>query len=149
VQDEPELLPIGQGEMLREGTDAVILALGSRVHPALECAQELEAELGLSVAVFNARFVKPLPEAQLLDLAKRFGRILTAEEGCLSGGFGSAVLEFYADQGVLGGLSLRRVGIPDQFIEHGAAKELRAKAGIDKAGIKAALLGLLGRDRAS
>jgi 1-deoxy-D-xylulose-5-phosphate synthase len=145
VPDDPELLPLGQGELLREGTDAVVLALGSRVYPALECAQELEAEHGLSVAVFNARFIKPLPEAQLLDLAKQFKRVLTAEEGCLAGGFGSAVMEFYADAGVLGGLDIRRVGVPDQFIEHGAAKELRAKAGVDKAGIKAAVLKLCGR----
>ena len=146
VAEEPELLPIGQGELLRDGADAVIVALGSRVYPALECAQELEAELGLSIAVFNARFVKPLPEAQLLELAGRFPRILTAEEGCLSGGFGSAVLEFYADQGALSGLTLHRVGVPDQFIEHGKAKELRALAGIDKVGIKKAVLGLLGRE---
>ncbi len=145
ASDDPELLPIGQGELLRDGTDAVIVALGSRVYPALECAQELEAEFGLSVAVFNARFVKPLPEAQLLELAQNYKRILTAEEGCLSGGFGSAVLEFYAEAGVLGGLTLRRLGVPDQFIEHGAAKQLRGLAGIDKAGIRAAVLGLCGR----
>jgi len=144
VSDAPELLPIGQGELLRDGTDAVIIALGSRVCPALECAEELGAELGLSIAVFNARFVKPLPEAQLLELAGRFPRILTAEEGCLSGGFGSAVLEFYADKDALSGLSLHRVGVPDQFLEHGKAKELRALAGIDKAGIKRALLELVG-----
>jgi len=144
--DAPELLPIGQGELLRDGTDAVIVALGSRVCPALECAEELEAELGLSIAVFNVRFVKPLPEAQLLELAGRFKRILTAEEGCLSGGFGSAVLELYADKGALSGLTLHRVGVPDQFIEHGKAKELRALAGIDKAGIKRAVLGLMGRE---
>ncbi|MBI5520892.1 MAG: 1-deoxy-D-xylulose-5-phosphate synthase [Desulfovibrio sp.] len=144
VQEKPDLLPIGQGELLREGEDAVILAIGSRVYPALECAQELEREHGLSVAVFNARFIKPLPEAQLLELAGQYHRILTAEEGCLSGGFGSAVLEFYADKGVLPGLKLKRVGIPDLFIEHGAAKELRAKAGVDKAGIKAAVLALCG-----
>ncbi len=144
VPDAPELLPIGQGELLRDGTDAVIIALGSRVCPALECAEELEAELGLSIAVFNARFVKPLPEAQLLELAGRFSRVLTAEEGCLSGGFGSAVLELYADKGALSGLTLHRVGVPDQFIEHGKAKELRALAGIDKAGIKRAVLELVG-----
>jgi 1-deoxy-D-xylulose-5-phosphate synthase len=68
---------------------------------------------------------------------------VTAEEGCLAGGFGSAVLELYADAGLLSGLTLRRVGVPDQFIEHGKAKELRAKAGIDKAGIKAAVLGVM------
>jgi len=142
---DPELLDIGQGELLRDGEDAVIVAIGSRVYPALECAQELEAELGLNVAVFNARFIKPLPEAQLLDLARNYTHILTVEEGCLAGGFGSAVLEFYADAGVLPGLKMRRVGVPDLFIEHGAAKDLRARAGVDKAGIKAALLKLLGK----
>jgi len=143
VQDNPELLPIGEGELLREGADAVIVAIGSRVYPALECAQELEKEQGLGVAVFNARFVKPLPEAQLLALAKQYRHVLTVEEGCLAGGFGSAVLELYADAGVLSGLTVRRVGVADQFIEHGAAKDLRALAGIDKAGIKRALLELL------
>jgi len=141
-------LPVGQGELLRDGADAVIIALGSRVYPALEAAQALEAEHGLSVAVFNARFVKPLPEAQILELAGRFSRIVTAEEGCLAGGFGSAVLELLADRNLLscgaGGCMVRRVGIPDQFVEHGTSKELRAKVGIDKAGIKAAVLEVLG-----
>ncbi|SNR97810.1 1-deoxy-D-xylulose-5-phosphate synthase [Humidesulfovibrio mexicanus] len=141
----PDPLPLGQGELLRDGTDAVIVALGSRVYPALECAQELEAVHGLSVAVFNARFIKPLPEAQLLELAGRFPRMLTAEEGCLAGGFGAAVLELFADRGALSGLTVRRVGIPDLFIEHGKAKELRALAGVDTAGIKKAALELMGR----
>jgi 1-deoxy-D-xylulose-5-phosphate synthase len=140
-----ELLEPGQGELLRDGADALVVAIGSRVYPALECAQELEAEHGLNVAVFNARFIKPLPEAQLLELARSYKRILTVEEGCLAGGFGSAVLEFYADAGVLSKLDVRRVGVPDQFIEHGAAKDLRARAGIDKGGIKRALLELCGR----
>lgn len=144
--ERPEPLPVGQGELLRDGADALVIALGSRVYPALECAQELEAELGLSVAVFNARFIRPLPEAQLLELAGRFTRILTAEEGCLAGGFGAAVLEFFADRDALSGLTLRRVGVPDQFVEHGKAKELRALAGVDKAGIRRALLALCGRD---
>jgi len=144
-----ELVPLGQGELLRDGTDAVIVALGSRVYPALEAAQALEAEQGLSVAVFNARFVKPLPEAQILELAERFKCIVTAEEGCLAGGFGSAVLELLADRGLLscnaGGCQIRRVGIPDQFVEHGTSKQLRARVGIDRAGIKAAVLAALGK----
>jgi len=140
-----DTLPIGQGELLRDGADAVIIALGSRVYPALEAAQALEAEQGLSVAVFNARFIKPLPEAQLLELAGRFKRLITAEEGCLAGGFGSAVLELLSDRNMLAGRTVRRVGIPDQFVEHGTAKELRAKVGIDKAGIKAAVLEAVGK----
>ncbi|MDQ7836223.1 MAG: 1-deoxy-D-xylulose-5-phosphate synthase [Humidesulfovibrio sp.] len=140
-----EPLAVGQGELLRDGADAVIIALGSRVYPALEGAQELEAEHGLSVAVFNARFVKPLPEAQILELSQRFDRIVTAEEGCLAGGFGSAVVELLADRGLLAGRTVKRVGIPDAFIEHGTSKELRAKVGIDKAGIKAAVLAAVGK----
>ena len=140
-----ELLPIGQGELLRDGADAVLIALGSRVYPALEAAQQLEAEQGLSVAVFNARFIKPLPEAQLLELAGRFKRIITVEEGCLAGGFGSAVLELLADRNVLSGHTVKRVGIPDAFVEHGTSKALRARVGIDKAGIKAAVLEAVGK----
>jgi len=145
VPEVLDLLPLGQGELLRDGTDAVIIALGSRVYPALEGAQELEAEQGLSVAVLNARFIKPLPEAQILELAGRFGCIITAEEGCLAGGFGAAVLELLADRNLLAGRTLRRVGVPDQFVEHGSSKELRAKVGIDKNGIKAAVLGVVGK----
>ena len=138
-------LPLGQGEMLREGKDVLVIALGSRVHPTLVGAQELEEESGLSVAVFNARFIKPLPEEQLAELAGRFTRIVTAEEGCLAGGFGSAVLEFLADRGLLAGKIVRRVGVPDAFIEHGNPKELRARAGIDKAAIKRAVREAAGR----
>jgi len=144
VPEELELLPLGQGELLREGADALIVALGSRVYPALECAEELSAQHGLSVAVFNARFVKPLPAAQILELAGRHTRIVTAEEGCLAGGFGSAVLELLSDAGLLAGRKVVRVGVPDAFIEHGRAKELRALAGVDRAGIRRAVLEAVG-----
>ena len=142
---ELEILPLGRGELLREGADVLVIALGSRVYPALEGAQELEAEHGLSVAVFNARFIKPLPVEQLLELAARFECIVTVEEGCLAGGFGSAVLECLADSGLMAGKTIRRVGVPDAFIEHGKPKELRARAGIDKAGIKAAVVAAAGK----
>ncbi len=136
---EPACIPFGQGVMLREGRDVLVLALGSRVYPALEGAQQLEEEAGISVAVFNARFIKPLPEEQILELVARFDSIVTAEEGCLAGGFGSAVLELLADRGLLGGKKVVRVGVPDAFIEHGKPKELRAIAGIDTAGLKKAM----------
>jgi len=144
VPELPEPLPIGRGELLREGTDAVIVAIGSRVMPALAAANELAAETGREVAVFNARFVKPLPAAQLLELAGRFPLWLTVEENVLQGGFGSAVLECLSDAGALSGLTVRRLGLPDDFVEHGAQKALRALCGIDKNGIKAALRALLG-----
>lgn len=144
---DPELQPleVGLGELVREGADAAVIAIGSRVYPAIEAAGELAAESGLSVAVCNARFVKPLPEAQLLDLAGRFKKLLVVEENALAGGFGSAVLEFYNDRGLLSGLTLKRLGLPDQFVEHGTPKELRAKVGIDKNSMKLALIELCGR----
>ncbi|MDD4953130.1 MAG: transketolase C-terminal domain-containing protein, partial [Desulfovibrionaceae bacterium] len=140
LSDNPRPLALGKGELVLDGRDALILAIGSRVYPALEAAGELEQEQGLSVAVFNARFVKPLPEKQILDLAKRFKFVLTVEENALAGGFGSAVLELLADRGALDGLVLRRLGLPDRFVEHGKQKELRAMVGIDKNGMKRAVL---------
>ena len=108
----------------------------------MEAAEELQAEEGLSYAVFNARFVKPLPEEDLAALAGRFPRILLAEENALCGGFGSAVLELLADRDLLSGHFVRRIGIADQFVEHGAPRELRAKAGIDKRAMKEAIRAL-------
>ena len=138
-----EPLPIGQGELLRDGTDAVVIAVGSRVMPALRAAMELEEQQGLRVAVYNARFVKPLPEADLLALAGRFNALLLAEENAVQGGFGSAVLECLSDAGALTGQKIKRLGIPDHFVEHGTQQQLRTLLGIDKNGIKQAVLNLL------
>ncbi len=137
------ILPLGQGELLREGGDALILAVGSRVHPSLEAADELAAENGIEVAVFDARFVKPLDEARITALAGRFGHIVTVEENALAGGFGSAVLELLSDRGLTAGREVRRLGLPDRFVEHGAQRALRISLGLDKAGIKAAIRELL------
>ncbi|GFK95555.1 1-deoxy-D-xylulose-5-phosphate synthase [Fundidesulfovibrio magnetotacticus] len=147
--DAPEPLTVGEGELLRDGKDAVIVAIGSRVLPSLLAAEELERESGLSVAVYNARFVKPLPEADLLDLAGRFGRIVTVEENAVQGGFGSAVLELLADRGALTGQRVLRLGIPDHFVEHGPQKALRELTGISKDGVKRALRGLMEEGTAS
>ncbi|MDY0274872.1 MAG: 1-deoxy-D-xylulose-5-phosphate synthase [Desulfomicrobium sp.] len=133
--EEPELLPLGQGELLKPGVDGVIVALGSRVGPALEAAHCFFEQTGTDVAVFNARFVKPLAQKQLLDLAANQPFMLVVEENALQGGFGSAVLELLSDHNALHGLAFRRLGIPDQFIEHGTQKELRAKLGLNKDGI--------------
>lgn len=143
LTETPEILPMGQGELLREGTDGVIVALGSRVNPALEAAQMLCEETGKEVAVFNARFVKPLPEEQLLALAASQPFMLIAEENALPGGFGSAVLELLADRDALAGLRIKRMGVPDHFVEHGSQKELRAKLGLNRDGILAALRAML------
>jgi len=138
--ENPEPLPLGEGVLLHEGGDALVLAIGSRVHPSLEAATEIEAETGKRVAVFNARFLCPLPGEQIAQLVSGVDTILTVEENALAGGFGSAVLEYLADNNLLGGRTIRRLGLPDAFVEHGKQKDLRAKLGIDKAGIKRAML---------
>ncbi len=124
-------IPIGSWERLREGKDLAILAVGWTVHQALKAARELEKE-GVSVEVVNARFVKPLDEEVLMDVAERFRLIVTVEENAVLGGFGSAVREF------LSGFYSGRVyslGIPDRFIEHGKQELLRKLVGIDSEGI--------------
>jgi 1-deoxy-D-xylulose-5-phosphate synthase len=137
------VLPAGRGELLEEGGDALIIALGSRVHPALEAVQRLREETGKQFAVFDPIWAKPLPEEELLELAARHDRILLVEEGCRAGGFASAVLELWSDHGLLTGQKIRRLGIPDEFIEHGPQQELRARLGLCVDGISAALQALM------
>ncbi len=133
-------LPVGKAEVLRQGEDLLILAIGNMVYPALEAAALLE-EQGLSATVVNARFVKPLDEELIVDLAKKIGRVLTVEENTLHGGFGSAVLETLAAHGVL--VPVKRLGLPDIFIEHGAPQILREKYGLTPEGIYRKALELL------
>jgi 1-deoxy-D-xylulose-5-phosphate synthase len=138
VAVEPELLPleVGRGALERSGPDGAILAIGSRVLPAVEAAMELAEEQGPDMAVFNARFVKPLPVEQILDLVTEHKHLVIVEENAAMGGFSSAILEVLADHDALDGLHVRRLGMPDRFVEHGTQKELRAMLGIDKNGIK-------------
>ncbi|HHI97280.1 MAG TPA: 1-deoxy-D-xylulose-5-phosphate synthase [Thermodesulfatator atlanticus] len=120
-------LPIGQGELLREGTDVLFLAIGNMVYPALKAAHLLEKE-GLSAAVVNARFVKPLDRDLILNLARRIKKVVTVEENVLQGGFGAAVLELLAQEGL--NIPVKMIGLPDKFIEHGAPDLLREKYGL-------------------
>jgi len=140
----PEPIPLGRGELVRQGTDVAIIAVGSRVHPCLAAAEAFCAATGKTVAVLNARFVKPLPEDDILDLAASCKKILLVEENTVAGGFGSAVLELLADKDALAGLCVRRLGLPDAFVEHGPQKTLRGKIGIDTEGIRRALSELCG-----
>jgi 1-deoxy-D-xylulose-5-phosphate synthase len=135
---DPELkaLPLGCAELLRDGDDAAILALGSMVHPALEAAAELAAD-GLSVAVLNARFVKPLDAERILALARRCGALVTVEEHAALGGFGGAVLELIAASGVA--VPVHCLGVPDRLIEQGDPAELLAALGLDALGIARAV----------
>ncbi len=134
---EPELksLPLGEAELLRDGDDLAILAFGHVVHPALEAAERLAGE-GVSAAVLNARFAKPLDVERIASLALRCRRVLTVEEGSGLAGFGAAVMEALAERGV--GATLRTLAIPDRVVEHGNPDEIRAALGLDAAGIAAA-----------
>ncbi|HWG38445.1 MAG TPA: 1-deoxy-D-xylulose-5-phosphate synthase [Terriglobales bacterium] len=125
-------LEIGRAEILREGGDGAILALGSMVYPALEAAKRLAQE-GLSLTVINARFVKPLDEELIACLAAEKPFLVTAEEGTLAGGFGALVTALVQDRRIP--VSILRIGVPDRIIPHGAPALLHAKYGLDADGL--------------
>ena len=139
VSKTPRKIAIGKGELVREGKDAVVITIGSRVYPAMEACMELEGESDIQAAVFNTRFIKPLPKKQLRELAEQYDKILLVEENALAGGFGSAILEFFNEEGIRDGKTIKSIGLPDEFIEHGTQRELRAMVGIDSGGIKKTL----------
>jgi 1-deoxy-D-xylulose-5-phosphate synthase len=126
--DELRLLPIGEWETVRDGGDAVVLAVGPMVAVAMEAANQLAAE-GVDLRVVNARFIKPLDETMLSFLAKEGLPITVIEEGAVQGGFGSAVLEWFASEGVYG-IPIRLMGVPDVFVEHGSISEQRREVGL-------------------
>lgn len=133
---EPTVLPVGVAEVLREGKDVAILALGPLVYEALAAAEAL-ARTGIEATVVNARFANPVDRDLVVRLAREVGRIVTVEEGCLAGGFGAAVCEILADAAVHTA-AIRRLGVPDRFMPHGQTERLRAECGLDRAGIEAA-----------
>jgi 1-deoxy-D-xylulose-5-phosphate synthase len=132
VKPEPvvEPLPIGSWETVREGERVAVLAVGPMVQEALEAA-DLLRQHGISLRVINARFLKPLDEAMLLELAQGRYQLITMEEGVRLGGFGSAVQEFYADQGIFN-IPIKCMAVPDEFIEHGTIQEQRQEAGLTR-----------------
>ncbi len=133
-------IPLGKAEVLREGKDAAILAIGNMVHPAIEAAGRLE-KAGIKAGVINARFVKPLDAECILKAVSTAGALLTVEEGSLQGGFGSAVLELLEERGVR--VPIKRLGVPDEYIEHGSQEELRSRLGLTAEGIEAAAKALV------
>jgi len=135
VKNEPIPIPVGTAQMLAEGDDLLIIAVGSMVAPSLEAAGILKSQ-GIFAGVMNARFIKPLDRNLILAQSIAAGKILTVEEGILAGGFGAAVLELLADEGVEG-LRVARLGISDTFVEHGTRSELLADFGLDAEGIAA------------
>ncbi len=133
MDQELKILEIGKAELLMDGTDVAIIAIGNMVYPALEAAKRL-ADDGVSAMVVNARFVKPLDKELVHRAAKKTNRVVTVEEHALMGGFGSAVLESFDAAGIIGVKSLR-IGLPDAYIEHGTQALLRKKYGLDADGI--------------
>jgi len=126
-------VPIGTWEMLHEGRDAALLAVGSMVETAEMVRQDLLKE-GIDVAVVNCRFVKPLDNVLMRDLVKRYPVLVTLEENTLRGGFGDAVHEHLLESGLAAG-SLHHVGIPDRFVTHGSMTQL-----LDEVGLSAQVL---------
>ncbi|MDF1535926.1 MAG: 1-deoxy-D-xylulose-5-phosphate synthase [bacterium] len=139
---EPVVWDIGKGELLREGSDALLVGIGSTVHPCLAAAETLARE-GIDTAVIDARFVKPLDTDLIFQWGRKCRVTLTVEENVLMGGFGSALLEAAADAGEK--FPVHRVGLPDAFVEHATLEELRSGLGIDAEGIRSALKGVLSR----
>ncbi|PTX53934.1 1-deoxy-D-xylulose-5-phosphate synthase [Melghirimyces profundicolus] len=128
MDEELKELPIGKSEVLREGRDVALLAFGTMVPLALQAADQLARE-GVKAKVVNARFAKPL-DSELLDrLCEEETPILTIEEGSAIGGFGSAVLEYYAEQEVYG-MQVKTLGVPDYFVEHGSVNDQRQEVGL-------------------
>ena len=132
LPEKIEPLPLGLSQWLHEGKELAIIAIGSTVSLAQEAVSDLR-QRGHSVALINGRFIKPLDEGMLRDVAALNCPVLTVEENALAGGFGSAVLEFYEMAGL--DVSLTRLGIPDKFIPHGGAESLREDVGLSKENI--------------
>ncbi len=137
LDNAPESIEIGKAQIVREGKDVAIIAIGSTVYPSLKAARRLAKE-HIEATVVNSRFVKPLDKALLCEIASSFKKIITVEENALMGGFGSAVLELFEDAGI-SGVTVKRLGIGDEFVDHGTQAQLRKKHGIDATGIAKAV----------
>ena len=139
-------IEIGKAEVISHGEDIAILAVGSMVNYA-EKASAILAESGIKCELINMRFIKPLDTKLLDDVASRFEKVVTLEENNLSGGFGSAILEYYSDQKYKN--DILRIGIPDKFIDHGTQSELHKQIEIDPAGIVSKITSFLKSSKAA
>jgi 1-deoxy-D-xylulose-5-phosphate synthase len=134
-------LPVGKGRMVKDGKDIAILTLGTVGNFAAEASKQLQSDL-IDAAHFDLRFLKPLDTELLHKVFQRFHKVITVEDGALPGGFGSAVSEFMADNGY--SATIKRLGIPDRFVEHGSLAELYRECGFDTAGIVSAVKMMVG-----
>ena len=128
-----EEIEIGKGRKLKNGKDIAVITLGPIGNVAQKTIARAEAESKMSIAHYDLRFLKPLDEEMLHEIGKNFHRIVTIEDGVLKGGMGSAILEFMADNGYTP--TVRRIGLPDKFVEHGPVKDLHRLCGMDEEGI--------------
>jgi 1-deoxy-D-xylulose-5-phosphate synthase len=142
-----EQIPLGKSEVLVEGEDILILAIGNTVEPAVDASQLL-LEANINACVINARFVKPLDVDTILPRVREIKRVLTVEENAVAGGFGSAVLEALTNAGVEG-TKFTMLGIPDTFIEHGTQAALRKRLGLDAEGIARKALAMVDQKAAT
>ena len=131
-----EEIKVGTGRKLHDGDDVAVLTIGPMGNNAMRAIEQLDSEA--SVALYDMRFLKPIDENILEEVGKKFKRIITVENGAIRGGLGSAVLEWMNDHGYTP--KVKRLGLPDNFIEHGTVKELQHIVGIDEEGIKKAIL---------
>jgi 1-deoxy-D-xylulose-5-phosphate synthase len=128
-----EKVEIGKGVMLKDGKDIAVLTIGTIAQSTMQAIEQVEKEHSIKIAHYDLRFLKPLDENLLHEIGKNFSKIITIEDGTIQGGFGSAVLEFMADNGY--SLQIKRLGIPDKFIEHGTQSELFNMIALDADGI--------------
>ena len=129
---QAELLPIGSWEVLRSGSDIAVLTVGPISYTIEKVAKDLDAD-GISIELVNCRFIKPIDESYLESLINRFQTFLTIEEGAITGGFGDAVSSWLLEHNYQG--KIKRLGLPDKFIQHGKRDELLSEIGLDKSGI--------------
>jgi len=130
--NEPQILPWGRGELVRQGEDLLLIAAGTVVNPAMEAAEKLFWQ-GIKAAVINARFVKPLDEDLILSWARKCSRVITIEENILAGGFGSGIMEMFGKRGLFP--PLKRLGIDDCFIGQGTRAQMLSSCRLDADGI--------------
>jgi 1-deoxy-D-xylulose-5-phosphate synthase len=137
-------IQVGKGRKTRDGKDIAILSIGPIGNLALSACRELEKK-GISAAHYDMRFVKPLDEVLLHEVFSKFDKVITVEDGCLMGGMGSAILEFMADHRY--SAQVKRLGIPDQVIEHGEQAQLYAECGYDEPAMVAACLEIMSQEK--
>jgi len=133
LDEQFRLLELGKAEILQDGRDCAILAIGTMVLPSMKAAEKLAAD-GISATVINARFIKPLDEELICCLTHERSLLITVEEAALMGGFGSAVMELLESRNIQN-CKILRIGVPDRLIPHGSPNLLHAKYGIDGDGI--------------